>query len=258
MGIGPKGDVMRALWVALFVSSVAAACSSSGEEPGCDPATCQQQCIAAGSWTGTCQGSLCICTGHPGGAGGGGGSAGAGGEAGGIPDAGTGGDLPDASCENPACGLTDCDPESCPAPCSTECVSSAEHCETDGQIHLCCIKSCNNGSETCDDESFIVPDETVDPDGIFYLVCAIDGGGIVFLSTVSGNCPNENIDRCRCYDDPPNEAIANAFESFPCTTEGERFAVDLTSHRGDRLYVGSTTYPDGVTGLNTRVCIQGN
>lgn len=154
-------------------------------------------------------------------------------------------------CPN-GCGVTDCSPDRCPAPCSRTC-SSPEYCETDENAYLCCLTSCNNGSEACDDESFRVPAE--DPDGLFSLVCVDGAGGEIFIATNSCLC-NDGIRRCRCCSsrDQMNRYI---IYSFNCNIAGERYSIDLSDYIGDILYAGTRTQTDG-SGRGTRVCISMN
>jgi hypothetical protein len=167
--------------------------------------------------------------------------------------------------------------------------SALEICDPDNPGR---IASCRNGSETCDDFMFTVPE------GPIVLAChanpvVYQGDGIGYIAFNSGpSCPQEEgccppaagadcavsdrlfsdgFTRCRgweqcgcpgqvcpCLD--PWDQIQYASDGsgeirIACTEEGTVRDIDLADHVGENLFGGVHTQPDRTTGAMSTACV---
>lgn len=125
---------------------------------------------------------------------------------------------------------------------------------TDDDCHggACCLESCRNGSEICDDQAFQVPSPYV----TMYLVCRNGNGGVAYVATNTGPMMSDGVYRCQGWEENGQNAwdYLDYVVTLICNTAGQQIEVDLSAYAGSTLYVGAHDLPEG-GGHMTDVCI---
>jgi hypothetical protein len=165
-----------------------------------------------------------------------------------------------ADCSFTACAA-DCPlGESCCDDGCADLATDGDHCGAcqracdDGACHAgaCCVESCRNGSEVCDDQAFAVPSPYV----TMRLVCRNDAGGVAYVATNTGPAMEDGIQRCQGWEAIGEDAWDHLdyIATLICNTTGQNIVVDLSDWAGEILYVGAHDLPTG-GGHMTDVCI---